>query len=162
MAEPNTKTTVAWQVVGLGLRKWVQRPLHNGKKNFWWSVGDLWWGDCEGHEIEVRRLIIDAELGFFASEQEALGRLERLLLDEVERLKNKSWESFSYRELILYGKQPTASMRWSYDHRADSHVKAIARIKERQAWLAGVATADQEPIVGTVYRGSPVPPRIIP
>jgi hypothetical protein len=57
----------------------VRRPLHNGKKNFWWGkAGNSWWGDCNGREIELRRLTIDPQLGFFVSEQEALDCLDVL------------------------------------------------------------------------------------
>jgi hypothetical protein len=73
---PNAKTMVVWQYDegewfswGHGeLRKWERRPLHNGKKNFWWSEGR------RGHEIEIRRMTLDPQLGFFATVEEALDR----------------------------------------------------------------------------------------
>jgi hypothetical protein len=139
MAQPNTKTTVVWQVADGGLRKWVQRPLHNCKKNFRWAEGGMWWGDCQGREIELRRLTIDPQLGFFASEQEALDCLEKRLVGRLEQVKAQTWEKF----LVQYGDQGTGT-RWSYDHRTEPLLNAIASIKERQAVLAVTMSSDQE------------------
>jgi hypothetical protein len=148
MTAPEHNTKIVWQHVEGGrawdhgeLRKWEQRPLHNRKRNFWWSLSFV-------TEIELRHVTIDPKVGFFGTVEEALdslitSRVKTLAISEKEYLDSliehlafdlRHWNECSRR--AQKAKPPRSDDLPKYEFLMKSLSEQIAAVNERRAFLA--------------------------
>jgi hypothetical protein len=125
---------VVWQLTDGELRKWVQRPLHHQKRNFWWC-------DVAGGEIEIRHVAIDPQQGFFATEEEAIDCFigyHTKKLEYWENRREKYLETPRIKESgIYYHCDQWGMSLGNYDDHIAFHTKQIIAARERRATLAG-------------------------
>jgi hypothetical protein len=150
MTVSSPKRKVIWQFADGELQKWEQRPLHKGKKNYWWSFGSGGWLWAD---MEVRAIEANPERGFFASITEALEcfltfHTKRFAITEESVLDWLLKRLVSRRTVLLDGVKRINTEGWHgscpYEHFLDwrdfeieSLTEQIAAVIKRQASLQG-------------------------